>query len=339
MKIEKLQLSKEKIDINLKFYFFLKLLNKIKPSTNQLILIIENIILSENDLDFFASNIEKIFAKSYEKNRYFNEILSKINSFEDLALFDFSLRLFQVKDSLLAESKIFETIEADKLSKFHPLSLEYDKITILKPYNTRVSGALLTLLFFEKLESNKFNFMTKDSVDFLSDLSKKAKSFKKLGLESNQIFMLMFSESINQSIISESGSNYEDRIKLVLNRIGIIDIKKIHDENDKSTEYDFFFKIEDKSYGIGAKRTLRERYKQFIKTSLSSKIDISIDITTGIDLNEEKAKIIISHGSYIFVSDEIYQNSIFMQENDKIFSVNNLNFETLKNLKPLRFFN
>jgi len=335
MKIEKLHLSKEKIDLNLKFYFFLKLLNKLKPTNNQLILIIENIILSSNNIDFFINNLEKLFAKSYEKNRYFKEILSKINSSYDLDLFDFSLRLFQIKDSLLAESKIFETIEADKLAKFHPLSLEYDKITILKPYNTRVSGALLTLLFFEKLEANQFNFITKESVNFIIDLSKKAKKFKKLGLESNQIFMLMFGESINQSIISESGSNYEDRIKLVLNKIGITDIKKMHDENDKSTEYDFFFKIDNKSYGIGAKRTLRERYKQFIKTSLTSKIDVSIDITTGIDLNEEKAKIIISHGSYVFVSDEVYQSSSFMQENDKIFSVNSLNLETLKNLRPL----
>lgn len=259
MKIEKLHLSKEKIDLNLKFYFFLKLLNKLKPTNNQLILIIENIILSSNNIDFFINNLEKLFAKSYEKNRYFKEILSKINSSYDLDLFDFSLRLFQIKDSLLAESKIFETIEADKLAKFHPLSLEYDKITILKPYNTRVSGALLTLLFFEKLEANQFNFITKESVNFIIDLSKKAKKFKKLGLESNQIFMLMFGESINQSIISESGSNYEDRIKLVLNKIGITDIKKMHDENDKSTEYDFFFKIDNKSYGIGAKRTLRER--------------------------------------------------------------------------------
>jgi hypothetical protein len=102
-------------------------------------------------------------------------------------------------------------------------------------------------------------------------------NLKKFGLESNQIFMLMFSESINQSIISDSGSNYENRILSVLNKIGIKNIRKIHDESDKSTEYDFFFEIDGKSYGIGAKRTLRERYKQFIKTKLTTKIDFSTD--------------------------------------------------------------
>jgi len=55
--------------------------------------------------------------------------------------------------------------------------------------------------------------MSKDSLNYISDLSKKAKKFKKNGLEPNQIFMLMFSESVNQSIISDSGTNYEERIK------------------------------------------------------------------------------------------------------------------------------
>ncbi len=77
----------------------------------------------------------------------------------------------------------------------------------------------------------------------------------------------MFSESINQSIISDSGSNYENRIEIVLSRIGIDFKKRVHDKFDQSTEYDFFFKIDKINYGIGAKRTLRERYKQFIKTS------------------------------------------------------------------------
>jgi hypothetical protein len=85
----------------------------------------------------------------------------------------------------------------------------------------------------------------------------------------------MFSESINQSIISDSGSNYEDRILTVLTSIGINenDISKTHDKNDSSTEFDFFFELQNKTYGIGAKRTLRERYKQFIKTAQMSNID------------------------------------------------------------------
>lgn len=59
--------------------------------------------------------------------------------------------------------------------------MEYEKISLLKPYKKRVSGALLSLLFFEKIDNSEFNFMSKDSLNYISDLSKKAKKFKKNG--------------------------------------------------------------------------------------------------------------------------------------------------------------
>ena len=193
----------------------------------------------------------------------------------------------------MKEAKISDITNIDKLKILDPLSLGYDKISVQKPYQTRVNGALLALLFFEKLEKSQTNFMSQDAADFISGLSEVVIKLKKQGLEPNQIFMLMFSESINQSIISDSGLNYEDRILIVLKKIGIDEknIKKTHDKNDRSTEFDFFFEIDKRSYGIGAKRTLRERYKQFIKTAQMSKIDVMIQITLGLDLNEEKAKI------------------------------------------------
>ena len=336
MKIEKLHLSKEKTDLNLKFYFFLKHINKLSPSYRQLNLMIENINLLKSDTESLLENLEKIFTKSQPKLEYIKEMGLRLNNPEDIDLFDFSLRLYQIKDLLLVEAKIFEAIDLNNLSKLDPLSLEYDKISILKPYKTRVSGALLSLLFFEKLENNELNFMSQDSLNFISDLSKKVSNFKMKGLESNQIFMLMFSESINQSIISDSGTNYEDRIRSALNKIGIKNIAKTHDKNDKSTEYDFFFDIDGRSYGIGAKRTLRERYKQFIKTALTSKIDVSIEITIGLDLNKEKAKTIISHGSYIFVADEIYQTRDFLKNMNGVYSVKDLNLRILKSLGQKR---
>jgi len=332
MKIEKLTLDKNKSEINLKFYFFLKFITKLKPSERQINLIIENINLQKNDLNYLHQINERLFDKSLNKIEIIREINLKINNEQDLELFAYSLSLTQVKELLLAEAKIFETIDLKNLVNLDPLSLWYDQISVFKPYKTRVSGALLSLLFFEKLESSQLNFVSQDSIDFIKDLSRKTKIFKNRGLESNQIFMLSFSESINQSIISDSGSNYEDRIRSVLNKIGIKNIIKTHDKIDKSTEYDFFFKIDNKSYGIGAKRTLRERYKQFIKTSLTNKIDVSIQITIGVDLNEEKAKTIINHGSYIFVADEIYQTREFLQNLRQVFSVKSLNLQTLKNL-------
>lgn len=334
MKLENLVICKKKIDINLEFYFFLKLINKLNPSSNQINTIFQNIFLLGFDISKLQFSLENIFLKSKTKHILIKEVIDKLNS-DNIDLFDLSLRLYQVKDLLLTEAKISEAIETNSILNLNPLSLEYDRLSILKPYKTRVNGALLTLLFFEKLKQHKFNFISQDSIEYIKTLSLKIEKFAKLGLESNQIFMLMFNESIDQSIKSDSGSNYEDRIFSVLNKIGIKNILKIHDKNDKSTEYDFFFEIEGKTFGIGAKRTLRERYKQFIKTSITSKIDISIEITLGIDLNEEKAKIIASHGSFIFVSDEIYQIKDFLKQNNNVFSVKDLNIETLTKLTKI----
>ncbi len=332
MKIEKLRLTKQKTDINLQFYFFLKHIVKLKPTNGQIDLVIENINLFKNDSNSLFEVLDNVFIKSKSKYDQIKEIGARLINSDDFELFDFSLRLYQIKDLLLAEAKISETIDRSKLSTLNPLSLEYDKISVLKPYRTRVSGALLSLLFFENLDNGEVNLMSQDSFEFIKDLSLRAIRFKQKGLESNQIFMLMFTESINQSIISHSGSNYESRIFYVLNKAGIKNITKTHDKNDKSTEYDFFFEMNGKTYGIGAKRTLRERYKQFIKTALTSNIDVSIEITLGVDLNEEKAKIIVSHGTYIFVSDEVYEARDFLRTMKNVYSVKDLNIKTLEKL-------
>lgn len=332
MKIEKLHIPKEKIDINLNFYFFLKHIVKLKPSNKQVLQVLENINLFENNIDGLIERFNDIFVKSQKKIEIIEEISLRLINPQDIEIFDFSLRLYQIKDLLLQEAKISETLDLNSLSGLDPLSLEYDKISVLKPYKTRVSGALLSLLFFEKLNSDKINLLSIDSISVLTQLSKQVKELQCQGLESNQIFMLMFSESINQSIISDSGSNYESRILSVLNKNGIKNISKTHDKDDKSTEYDFFFEIDGKTYGIGAKRTLRERYKQFIKTAHTSKIDVSIEVTIGLDLNLEKAKTIIQHDTYIFVADEVYNSRDYLKNMEKVYSAKYLNMETLKKL-------
>ena len=332
MKIEKLQLSEEKVDINLKFYFFLKHIIKLKPSNNQINYIKEQIILFPTDKVMLINNIESIF-KSLPKIEQIKEICLRFEHCIDVKLFNFSLSLYQIKGLLLEEAKTSENLDIHKLSGLNPLSRNYDKISVLKPYKRRVVGALLSLLFFEKLDSGDVNFMSKDSYKFICSLSEQFKIFKKYHLESNQVFMLMFNESMNQSIRSNSGSDYETRILSVLKDIGVDDIQKTHDEKDKSIEYDFLFKIDERVYGISAKRTLRERYKQFIKTTQTSdKVNIFIEITIGDDLNEEKAKIITNDGTYIFVSDEIYNSRDFLKKIDKVYSVNSLSLETLKGL-------
>jgi len=57
-----------------------------------------------------------------------------------------------------------------------------------------------------------------------------------------------------------------------------------------------------------------------------------IEITLWLDLNEEKAKSIINHNVYIFVSDEVYNSRKFLQDIKWVFSVKDLNLETLKKL-------
>jgi len=339
MKIEKLEIDKKKFNINLKFYFFLKYLVKIKLTDTQSNEILRIYILNSNsNLDVIIEKIIKYInskiKKDSPKQKLIFEVIDEINYSIDLKLFIFSLKLYMIKDLLLQESKLKDLLDITRLENLNPLSLEYDKITIYSPYSTRVNGALLSLIFFDKLEKKETNFISKEADSFIKSLSTLAIELKNNGVEPNQIFMLTFSESINQSIISDSDSNYEDRILAVLISIGINEnkIEKVHDKDDSSTEFDFFFELKNKTYGIGAKRTLRERYKQFIKTAQMTKIDVMIEITLGMDLTQEKVKAIRNHNVFLFVSDEIYQSYKYLQDINGVYPSKDLTIEVLEQL-------
>ena len=340
MGIEKINIEKDKFDINLKFYFILKYLTKASLNRNDINKILELYSLSKNFFkNDFIYKIDEIFnintKSGIKKSEYLKNIFELLDNDLDIILFIFSIKLIAIKPLLLEEAKTRDLLDKTKLTNLNPLSLEYDKITVFTPYSTRVSGALLSLIFFDKLENNDTSFLSSDSTNFLKQLSKDAIFLKKNKIEANQIFMLMFSESINQSILSDSGSNYEDRIFYTLRDIGIDEknITKTHDKNDSSTEFDFFFELNNKTYGIGAKRTLRERYKQFIKTAQMSKIDVMIEITLGIDLTKDKVEAIRNHNIYLFVADEVYTQNKYLQSIEGIFSVTDLTMNTLKKLK------
>jgi hypothetical protein len=331
--MEKLKIDEKKFDINLQFYFLQKQVVKAKLTETQ----VNNLISSINPKNFKLSiqNLESfIYPLEGDKRDFLSSILNSIKNQLDLLILLFTLKLFSIRALLLQEAKLKDVTTASQLSKLNPLSLEYDNLSVKRPYTTRVNGALLSLLFFSNIENGKTNFMAKESQSFLKDLSSLAKILKKKGLEPNQIFMLMFTESMNQSIISESGGNYEDRILSVLVGMGIPaeSIAKTHDKADASTEFDFFFELDGKTYGIGAKRTLRERYKQFIKTAQTSKINVMIEITLGLDLNEPKAQTIRKHGTYIFVADEVYNSRKFLQKIKGVYSVKKLTLPFLKSL-------
>ncbi len=339
MKTEKLIIEKSKFDINLKFYFILKYLLKAGLNDKDIKKIIEIYSLNKGLMfkNAMLNNIQNlcgITKSGLKKKDFLTDILDLIETKLDSELFIFGLKLIAIKPLLLQEAKTRDLLDTSKLPTLNPLSLAYDKITLFSPYSTRVSGALLSLIFFDKLENNDTVFISSDTTEFLKELSKEAIKLKDIGVEPNQIFMLMFSESINQSIISDSGSNYEDRILSVLMEIGISKEKivKTHDKDDSSTEFDFFFELNGKTYGIGAKRTLRERYKQFIKTAQMTKIDVMIEITLGIDLTEEKVKAIRNHNVFLFISDEVYLANKYLQNIDGVFSSKSLTLEILKKL-------
>ncbi len=340
MDIKKLDIRKEKFDINLKFYFFLKYLVKTNLSDNQATSILKIYSLKSSfklAVSQMITHIEDKIKTGSKKQKLLFEILDEVDSELSLRLFIFSLKLYMIKDLLLREAKLKDLLNVSKLENLDPLSLEYDKITLYSPYATRVNGALLSLIFFDKLANNETNFISQDADNYIKSLSKIAIELRDNGVEPNQIFMLMFSESINQSIISNSGSNYEDRIFSVLTSIGIKEdkIEKIHDKDDSSTEFDFFFELNGKTYGIGAKRTLRERYKQFIKTAQMSKIDVMIEITLGIDLSEEKVRAIRNHDVFLFVADEVYSTQKYLQEIEGVYSSTDLTIITLEGLNAV----
>jgi hypothetical protein len=78
MKIENLKISKQKVDINLEFYFFLKLIKKLNPSTNQINAIFQHISL----LDFDLNKLKLVVTSLYDLNilvsfKYINIPLSE----------------------------------------------------------------------------------------------------------------------------------------------------------------------------------------------------------------------------------------------------------------------
>lgn len=337
MRLPKIEIKQEKLDINLKFYLFLKYIIKSKFRDLQVNTILQeyHLFLVSKDLDLFKKSVLDNFTQNTKiaKNQFDNlsEIFIETNNDIDVEVFAFSLKLYLIKDLLLQEAKLKSIYDLDKLKELSPLSLEYDKITVFNPYTTRVNGALLSLAFFESLENG---FISKTTDDFILSLSKQSQELQKFGLEPNQIFMIVFAESINQSITSNSGTDYENRILSVLVGLGIDKdtIKKVHDNADKSTEFDLFFELNGKTYGIGAKRTLRERYKQFIKTAQMTPIDVMIEITLGTDLTQEKAKAITNHGVYLFVADEVYQANAYLQEIAMVYSCQVLSLDLLEKL-------
>lgn len=140
------------------------------------------------------------------------------------------------------------------------------------------------------------------------------------------IYLDILIESSRQGGFTYAGSKYEDLIYEHLHNIGITEednelLRFEHEENAKTLEHDFTFVYKDIRFGISAKKTLRERYKQYVNPLGNTETQIPLCICLGTDLNEDKAKNITNLNTHIFVSPEIYNERDFLQKMDKVYSI------------------
>lgn len=324
------------VDINFVFYTLLKRLNssEVKLSGSKIDRLLA-ILYAHDDKD--AETRVALIENSIETNfkgRSAEVILDAVNEFairDDFCqLFEFSLQLLVVKPFLLEKAKLaYSTSMAQEAHEHHPLSIKYDTLSSNKPYFIRVSGSLLSLLLFEKMGAGEKDFLESIDPKFVKSIQINLHDLSDRGLEANQMFMIMFNEVVNQSIKSTAGGSFEERIKEVLISAGVSkdSIKKGHDSTDSSLEYDFVFPYEGKKFGISAKRTLRERYKQFLNTSLEIDVDIMIEITLGTDVTRTRVDSITgTYGVVLLVADEVYEHPSYgyLRDNKNVFKTSEL---------------
>ena len=178
-KMDALYINEATININLDFYFFLKHLTKLKPTNKQITALLKNIQLLQSSKTALKESFLQLFKKSKQKLHQIDEINARLENSKDIQLFEYSIMLYQIKNLLLQKLNLYEDVEIKNLAGKDPLSLDYDKVSVLTPYKIRVQSALLSLLFFEKLHDSNINFPTEDFAFTINELSKKAIEFQK----------------------------------------------------------------------------------------------------------------------------------------------------------------
>ncbi len=332
-----MNVSESQYKNNLLFYTMLKGLiqSKLTNSQNREAYRIAKDNANE-DKDVFVSALKKNVFKKQDSKRcddFFN-LLSLINdaNFQKWKdFFFFALDFLYIKPLLLEEAKLYasDKYENDISKVKDRLSLLYDSLSLEKPYGTRVISALLIFMISDSARTSELILdESKKKVDSLSAQINYLSATYEINV--NNMLMIIMDESINQSITSDAGSSYESRVSDMLLKISK-DIKDhVKDKNIESVEYDFTFMLDNKIYGISAKRTLRERYKQNFEDIHTLSVDAVFVITLGIDLNESKlSNILQRHGYYVVVSDEIYQANSYLKKNNRVISSKNFNKEYL----------
>ncbi|WP_109741084.1 hypothetical protein [Arcicella aurantiaca] len=276
----------------------------------------------EKQLENLQSSIKNIANSTAKSDAISSLIVNNIHRKEHFHVLKLALNLIRFKDYILEKSKLtsetFRTIKT-----IHILDFAYDYNMLLLPYSVRVAGALLIKILFEDIAKNQDTIY----LPLIEDISEIPY------IDPDTILQIIYAESASQSIRSTSGSSYEERVKDVLITNGIQYISQSFDSNLGSIEYDFKLTFQDKSIGVSAKRTLRERYKQNHESIENLDVDMMFLITLGIDLNEDKVKYITQkEGHYIFVANDIFSTRSFLTREKKVYPINELTNELIKTL-------
>lgn len=334
-----MDISKNEYENNLLFYTILKNLIKCHLSENKMILL-EQLIEGNKELGFskligfLERNVVNENVKAYEDYTTLLNLCDEKNYNMWIDLTILSIELLLSKNLILEEAKSYAKIQYDDGLASHKdkLSFGYDMVNLEYPYGQRVISALLVYTITNVNRENEFILETSGkSVKKLNDRIKEVTS--RYSINANNIFMIIMDESINQSIISTAGSSYESRVNSVLLNISNNVHNRAHDKFINSVEYDYTFELDGKVYGVSAKRTLRERYKQNFEDVNQLSVDAMFLVTLGIDLNEEKLNNIMQrHGYYVVVAQEIYDSKQYFKKNGRVISSKNFNDESLRKL-------
>lgn len=324
---------------NLLFYTILKNFLKCKLNEKKLMNLEETI---EQNSDLSCEKMTQLLSNGIVKKntKAYNDLMILLNlanndnyvMWKELLLV--SIELLLTKDLILEESKSYARIKyKERIDKIKDkLSLEYDMSNLEYPYGQRVISSLLVYALTNI--DRKTEFILETSRSAIKILNDKLKSIiEKYKININNMFMIIIDESINQSIKSDAGQSYENRVQGLL--LNISDKVKNHSHDDiiSSVEYDFTFYIDEKKYGVSAKRTLRERYKQNFEDVDFLTVDAMFLITLGIDLNEDKLNNILQkNGQFVIVADEVYEAKDYLKNNPRVLSSKNITKDTIKDL-------
>ena len=324
----KMTISKSDYENNLLFYTILKMFLQCKLSNNQFLMlkqsIIENKSLDNTSLiSLLSSRVVKDCVKTYDNYVSMLNLCTPENYNMWIDLMLLSIELLMIKSLLLEESKLYvsKKHEEDILAIKDKLSLQYDILNLEKPYGQRVVAALLVYMITYKERENELLLDSSEkTIKQINELIESVE--KKYNICTNNMFMVIVDESVNQSIKSTAGNSYEDRVEDAVYKISTNpkEIKKhVLDKNIPSVEYDFVFPFEEKIIGVSAKRTLRERYKQNSEDTDRLSVDAIFVVNLGIDLNFDKlGNVLQKHGYFVVVSQEIYDRYDYLKKNKRV---------------------